>query len=224
MRTTATCHRSLCAAVLVNALLAGGADAGVSRLRRMVVVGDSLLAGFGSGGFVGVGRPGQVDSAPAFVARRAQVRLPLPFLSAPGVPPPLGIVDANGNGRLDRGVVRRTQDGLGFRAHPGKTARNLAVPGEDTRSVFQEIAAEDTAGELVTGDVNGRDVLKLLILGLPLRPEPVSQVSRARPPSELPPGLDREQRRARHGDRHQPPRADAPTARAPGPPPRLALP
>src|SRR5438876_12150329 len=88
MRTTATCHRSLCAALLVNALLAGDADPGVSRLRRMVVVGDSLLAGFGSGGFVGVGRPGQVDSAPAFVARRAQVRLPLPFLSAPGVPPP----------------------------------------------------------------------------------------------------------------------------------------
>ena len=180
MRTTAICHRSLCAALLVNALLAGDADAGVSRLRRMVVVGDSLLAGFGSGGFVGVGRPGQVDSAPAFVARRAQVRLPLPFLSAPGVPPPLGIVDANGNGRLDRGEVRRTQDGLGFRAHPGKTARNLAVPGEDTRSVFQKIAAEDIAGGLVTGDVNGRDVLKFLILGLPLRPEPVSQVSRAR--------------------------------------------
>src|SRR5205809_25831 len=97
MRTTATCHRSLCAALLVNALLAGDADAGV-----------------------------------------------------------------------------------GFRAHPGKTARNLAGPGEDTRSVFQKIAAEDIAGELVTGDVNGRDVLKFLILGLPLRPEPVSQVSRAR--------------------------------------------
>src|SRR5439155_736981 len=93
-----------------------------------------------------------------------QVRLPLPFLSAPGVPPPLGIVDANGNGRLDRGEVRRTHDGLGFRAHPAKTARNLAVPGEDTRSVFQKIAAEDIAGELFTGDVNGRDVLKFLIL------------------------------------------------------------
>src|SRR5437867_6484460 len=175
-----TTRWSVCMVLFTSAMLAADARAGVFRLRRMVVVGDSRLAGFGSGGFVGVGRPGQVDSAPAFVARRAQVRLPLPFLSAPGVPPPLGIVDANGNGRLDRGEVRRTQDGLGFRAHPGKTARNLAVPGEDTRSVFQKIAAEDIAGELVTGDVNGRDVLKFLILGLPLRPEPVSQVSRAR--------------------------------------------
>src|SRR5437773_4523828 len=99
MRTTAICHRSLCAALLVNALLAGDADAGVSRLRRMVVVGDSLLAGFGSGGFVGVGRPGQADSAPALVARRAQVRLPLPLLSAPGVPPPPGIVEPNAQWR-----------------------------------------------------------------------------------------------------------------------------
>ena len=35
----------------------------VARLRRLVVVGDSLLAGFGSGGFVGTGRPGQRDNA-----------------------------------------------------------------------------------------------------------------------------------------------------------------
>src|SRR5207244_13085 len=92
----------------------------------------------------------------------------------------LVIVDANRNGRLDRGEVRRTRGGLGFRADLDKTARNLAAPGEDTWSVFERIAAEDVAGELVTGAVKGRDVLKFLILGLPLRREPVSQVSRAR--------------------------------------------
>jgi len=173
-------YSSICIALLVSLLLAGDVNAGVFRLRRTVVVGDSLLAGFGSGGFVGVGRPGQVDSAPAFVARRAHVRLPLPFISEPGVPPPLVIVDGNGNGRLDRGEVRRTSDGLGFRADPDKTVRNLAVPGEDTQSVFEKIAAQDIAGELATGDVKGRDVLKFLILGLPLQSEPVSQVSRAR--------------------------------------------
>jgi len=54
------------------------------------------------------------------------------------------------------------------------------VPGEDTQSVFEKIAAQDIAGELATGDVKGRDVLKFLILGLPLQSEPVSQVSRAR--------------------------------------------
>src|SRR5881296_1934244 len=180
MRSNGIRCRSICALLLASSVLGADAQPGVLRLRRMVVVGDSLLAGFGSGGFVGVGRPGQVDSAPAFIARRAHVRLPLPLISGPGVPPPLMIVDANRNGVLDRGEVRRTSDGLGFRADPDRTARNLAVPGEDTGSVFETIAAQDIAGELVTGDVKGRDVLKFLILGLPLRTEPVSQVSRAR--------------------------------------------
>jgi len=175
-----TTRWSVCMVLFTSAMLAADARAGVFRLRRMVVVGDSLLAGFGSGGFVGVGRPGQVDSTPAFIARRAHVRLPLPVIDGPGVPPQLTIVDANGNGRLDPGEVRRTQDGLGFRSDPDKVARNLAVPGEDTQSVFEKIAPQDVAGELVTGKVNGRDVLKFLILGLPLRSEPVSQVSRAR--------------------------------------------
>jgi lysophospholipase L1-like esterase len=146
----------------------------------MVVVGDSLLAGFGSGGFVGVGRPGQVDSAPAFVARRAHVTLPLPSIGKPGVPPPLVIVDDDANGRLDRDEVRRTKTSLGFRTDPDQVARNLAVPGEDTESLFDKISGQDIAEELISGEVEGRDVLKFLILGLPLRSEAVSQLSRAR--------------------------------------------
>src|SRR5205823_1898062 len=112
MRSNGIRCRSICALLLASSVLGADAQPGVLRLRRMVVVGDSLLAGFGSGGFVGVGRPGQVDGAPAFIARRAHVRLPLPFMDAPGVPPPLVIVDANGNGVLDPGEVRRTSDGL----------------------------------------------------------------------------------------------------------------
>jgi len=167
-------------ALLVGCLVAAEAHAGVFRLRRMVVVGDSLLAGFGSGGFVGVGRPGQVDSAPAFVARRAHVRLPLPSIGKPGVPPPLAIVDDDANGRLGRGEVRRTRDGLGFRTDPDRRVRNLAVPGEDIRSLSRKIDTQSIAGRLVSGNVEGRDVLKFLILGLPLRSESVSQLSRAR--------------------------------------------
>jgi lysophospholipase L1-like esterase len=176
---TARCL-SLFAALAGVLVHARDADARVFRLRRTVVVGDSLLAGFGSGGFVRAGRPGQVDGAAAFLARKAGVRLPLPFMTRPGVPPQLMIVDDNRNGRLDRGEVRRTQGGLGFRADPDKRVRNLAVPGEDITSVFEKIAPQDVAGELVSGDVKGRDVLKFLILGLPLRSESVSQVSRAR--------------------------------------------
>src|SRR5262245_11159013 len=43
------------------------ADAARRRFRRMVVVGDSVLAGFGSGGLIGSGTTGQRDSAPALV-------------------------------------------------------------------------------------------------------------------------------------------------------------
>jgi hypothetical protein len=53
------------ALVLVSMVSTDVAQASSARLRRMVVVGDSLLAGFGSGGLVASGRPGQVDSAPA---------------------------------------------------------------------------------------------------------------------------------------------------------------
>src|SRR5262245_41178350 len=157
-----------------------GAQPPSSRLRRMVVVGDSLLAGFGSGGFVGRGRPGQIDSAPAFIARRAHVRLPQPLMDDPGVPAQLRIVDENRNRVLDRGEVRRTDSGLGFRSDPDHRARNLAVPGEDSASVFETISPEDVAGEIVSGNPDGRDVLKLLILGLPLRSGGVSQITAAR--------------------------------------------
>jgi hypothetical protein len=121
---------------LAVVLAAGGADGATRRLRRMVVVGDSVLAGFSSGGFVARGHGGQVDSAPAFVARRAGVFLPQPLMSGPGVPAQLAIVDANGNGVLDPGDVQRASDNIGFRAKPVRVARNLAIPGEDMVSVF----------------------------------------------------------------------------------------
>ena len=77
------------------ALGATAAYAGDPHMRRLVVVGDSLLAGFSSGGFVARGHAGQVDSAPAFVARRAGVSLQQPLMSSPGVPAQLVISDAN---------------------------------------------------------------------------------------------------------------------------------
>jgi lysophospholipase L1-like esterase len=165
--------------LLLLATIAAPATAGVPRLRKMVVVGDSLLAGFGSGGFVAGGRTGQVDSAPAVIARRAHVSLLQPLMTGPGVPPPYVIRDANHNGQLDPGDVVRP-DGLGFRDNDGTRARNLAVPGETIDSVFEEISPRDIAGDLVRGrGSDGRDALKFLILGLPLRGSGVSQVSRA---------------------------------------------
>ena len=156
------------------------ADAGRSiRLKRLVVVGDSILAGYSSGGFVERGAAGQVWSAPAFIARRAHVALPQPLMDRPGVPPPYRIDDEDGDRVLDSGEISRPGKGIGFRDDSEVKVRNLAVPGEDIESVFEGIRPQDIAEQLVTGSPNGRDILKFLILGLPLRDEAVSQVSRA---------------------------------------------
>jgi len=163
--------------VVAGALAAAGiahASVGgprVERLRRTVVVGDSLLAGFISGGFVA---RDQRRAAPALIARRASVKLSQPLMSGAGVPPPLRIDDRDGDGALDAEEVRRGSVNVGFRKYPGARVRNLAVPGEDITSVFERVDIEDAAA---SGD--GRDILKFLILGLPLRDDSVSQLTQA---------------------------------------------
>jgi lysophospholipase L1-like esterase len=168
-------------AVLSIAIAVLPSDAARPRFRRIVVVGDSLLAGFGSGGYVDRGRPGQEDSAAKVFARRARAALPLPRIGRPGFPPQLTIEDDNRNGALDPGEVRRSVTGLGFRTNPDTRVRNLAVPGEDLTSVFEEISPGDVARRILSGQsVSGPEALKLVILGLPLRGGSVSQLSRAR--------------------------------------------
>jgi hypothetical protein len=111
-------------------------------LSRIVVVGDSVLAGFASGGLVHRGRMGQRDSAPALVARQAGAKLPLPSMSRPGFPSPLVIADRNQNRVLDPGEVRRRARGIGFRSQPGREAHNLAVPGERVSTVLDAAIGE----------------------------------------------------------------------------------
>lgn len=166
--------------VLVLGTVASRADAAVSpRFRRLVAVGDSLFAGFASGGLTAAGQMPQRFAAPAQIARRARTRFPLPLMRGPGVPPPYRIRDDDGDGRLGPGEVRRTA-GIGFRREPRQGVRNLAVPGESVTSVADAIDAQDVAQQLVDGDVEGRDAMKFLILGLPLRDDAVSQLTRAR--------------------------------------------
>jgi hypothetical protein len=149
------------------------------RLRRTVVIGDSLLAGFSNGGLVAKGASGQRNGASALIARRAGVWLPQPYMSSPGLPAPLRIVDANANGVLDAHEVR-WRLGIGFRSKPNREARNLAVPGEDILSVRESIDAGDVAEQIFTGSPDGRDIMKFLILGLPFEDQSVSQLSVAR--------------------------------------------
>jgi lysophospholipase L1-like esterase len=149
-------------------------------LSRMVVVGDSILAGFASGGLVRRGRMGQRDAAPALIARAGGVKLPQALMSLPGMPPPLTIHDRNRNRILDPGEVRRRIRDVGFRSDPDVETRNLAVPGERVSTVFETIDIESAIEDAIDGDLRGRDIMKLLILGLPVRDEAVSQIRRAR--------------------------------------------
>lgn len=170
----------LAALALAVALPPGAAGAERPRvrlLRRTVVVGDSLLGGIVSGGLV---RRDQKRTASRLLARQAGVRLPQPYMSNGGLPPPLRIIDRNGNGRLDAGEVRRGTVDVGFRRRPEQPVRNLAIAGEDMRSIFERPSVGTVLADIVAGDVDGRDVLKLLILGLPPQDRPLSQLARAR--------------------------------------------
>jgi len=61
MRINVIRYRTACLALITSLALIGPAHARQLRLRRMVVVRDSLLAGLD-----GIARPAQMDSAPAF--------------------------------------------------------------------------------------------------------------------------------------------------------------
>src|SRR5262249_48486269 len=140
---------SFAAIVLLTALPDAGWTAASFRLRRMVVVGDSVLAGFSSGGLVATGRAGQVDSTPPIIARRAHASPPQPLMNGPGVPPQLAIFDDNHNNALDPGEVRRPSGtSIGFRHSPDQRARNLAVPGEDLTTVFDPVSPGDVASAI----------------------------------------------------------------------------
>ena len=52
---------------------------------RLAVVGDSMLAGFASGGLVRRGNPGQADGLASLLARAAKARLRLPAIDAPAL-------------------------------------------------------------------------------------------------------------------------------------------
>src|SRR5881394_1352190 len=172
-RTMASTHRShvvarsrAAFAFTIAVVVAAAFDASAQsvRLDKMVVVGDSVLAGFASGGLIRKGRMGQRDSAPALIARQAGAKLTLPNMTPPGFPPPLVIVDRNHDGLLDPGEVRRRAKNIGFRSKPNDDVQNLAVPGERVSTVLDKLRVTDVIGDAIGGDVKGRDVMKAVIV------------------------------------------------------------
>ena len=110
--------------LLMLGLLAGLANAAYAEhadLSRLVVVGDSLLAGYQNGSLRGVQ---QVHGIASLIAAQAHVALPLPLIAEPGIPNALSLVDPGPPPLLAR--LPGTSAG---RVDPMVQPYNLAVPG-----------------------------------------------------------------------------------------------
>ncbi len=108
-------------AVLAALLPAAGAAAQPADLSRLVVVGDSLSAGYQNSCLFA---DQQVNGYASLIARRAGTSLPLPLIGAPGMPPCLALVDPG-----PPPVVAPVSGGLGARLDPTVPTFNLSVPG-----------------------------------------------------------------------------------------------
>lgn len=154
--------RTLSVPVLALALLLAGAaapagaqDTGSADFSRFVALGDSLGAGFVSGGLV---RGAQEDSVPALVARQATgTVIGQPLVSEPGIPAllrlvglqPLQIVQLPGLGSLlqlrpyDNLSVPGFRVGDALRTFTGNPIIDLVLQGQGTQ-LQQALAANPT--------------------------------------------------------------------------------
>ena len=151
----------VCATVLLVAAIAraddNDADNRGARLRRLVVVGDSLSAGFqnfssfDSDSVPGAPAGGQKHGFAALIAQQAGVNLNLPLISLPGIPPVLTI---SSTGQITRG------SGIGAREDPTTQTLDLSVPGFTVKDALAR--AIDT-----TNVTNAIDLLALNVLATP---------------------------------------------------------
>jgi lysophospholipase L1-like esterase len=96
----------------------GAKEKGPAALNNLVVVGDSLSAGFQNFSLYTSSNGGQTFGFAAVIAQQAGVKLSLPTVSYPGIPPAL---------TLSAGQIVRAA-GLGSRTNPAQ-ATDLSVPG-----------------------------------------------------------------------------------------------
>ena len=124
------------ATALATVLLAVGAlPAAGQDLTRFVALGDSLAAGFVSGGLA---IHPQERSVPALVARQAGVAdFQMPLISEPGIPPLLTIAGFAGASPVI--VPRSSTPGAPLNLNLPRPYNNLAVPGFDVVDVFETV-------------------------------------------------------------------------------------
>jgi hypothetical protein len=128
IRLTAPVALLLAAAVVA-------APAGAQDFSRFVALGDSLAAGFVSGGLE---LHTQERSAPALVARQAGVTdFQMPLISDPGIPPLLAIQGFAGGTPII--APRSGQPGAPLNLNLPRPYNNLAVPGFDIQDVLTTV-------------------------------------------------------------------------------------
>ena len=120
-------------------------------LSHLVVIGDSLSAGFQNFSLFTNANGGQTFGFAEVVATQAGVTLTLPTISYPGIPPAL---------TLSGGQIVR-EAGLGSRTNPETQATNLSVPGF---TVGDSLAHAFPGNPSATNPI---DVLSDTILGTP---------------------------------------------------------
>ena len=116
-------------------------------LSRLVVVGDSLLAGYQNGSLRG---SQQVNGIAALIAQQAEVDLPLPLIAEPGIPNALTLIDPG-----PPPVIQTLPGVSAGRINPSLQTFNLAVPGHSVRAALS--ARPDLPFDSLTD----------LVLGLP---------------------------------------------------------
>jgi hypothetical protein len=132
---------------LASLTLTQGNAASKADLSKLVVVGDSLSAGFQNGSLLG---SQQVNGYAALVAEGARVALPLPLIAEPGIPNVLYLVDPG-----PPPIIETTPGVSAGRVDYSVQPMNLAVPGHTVRDAL------DTRPDLPV------DSLTDLVLGLP---------------------------------------------------------
>lgn len=121
------------AALLV--LVAAPPAAGQANFGKYVALGDSLTAGYLSGGLLD---DAQARSYPALIARQAGVSdFQLPLVGAPGAPPLLAVVGFSGSNPII--VPRAANNGAPLNLMLPRPYDNLAVPGYDTADILNTV-------------------------------------------------------------------------------------
>ena len=112
---------TLLLALMAAPVCAWAGPAAKADLSRLVVVGDSLSAGFQNGSLLAAQQPHGYAS---LVAAQAGVELPLPLIAAPGIPNVLTLVDPG-----PPPVIAPAPGASTGRLDPFVQTMNLAVPG-----------------------------------------------------------------------------------------------